>query len=98
MNFNSIKSAGAIMISNSENSRMLVRLELEGNELEEEGMESLCMSPNLANIEYLNVKQNGIKDLGARSIAIGSMRKLKFLNINQNSISDNGYKAISESE
>jgi len=98
LNFNCIGAAGGIMLSHSENSRNLKRLELETNELKDEGMESLAMSPNLINIEYLNVKQNEIKDEGARSIAIGSMRKLNFLNINQNEISDKGYKAIAESD
>lgn len=86
------------MISNSENSRNLKRLELEGNELTTEGIEAMAMSPNLTNIEHLNIKQNDIKDLGAQYIAVGLMRKLTFLNINQNCIGDNGYKALSESD
>jgi len=56
MNFNSIGAAGAHMISNSENSRNLKRLELEGNELTTEGIEAMAMSPNLTNIEHLNIK------------------------------------------
>ena len=55
-------------------------------------------STYLNTLEYLDVQQNQIGNIGAKIIAASQFRRLKTLNIRHNGIGDAGYKCFAESE
>lgn len=61
-------------------------------------MLSLTDSDFFSNLEYLDMQENEIGDIGAQIIASCMMKNLKFMNIKHNKIGDEGYKCLSEGE
>lgn len=84
------------MISNNFNH--LVKLLVTYNEITADGMMSLTDSNFFHNLEYLDMQENEISDVGVQIIATCSMKNLKFMNIRHNKIRDEGYKCIADGE
>jgi len=68
------------------------------NEISENGMMSLTASKFFSNLEYFDIQENEIGNVGAQMISCCIMKNLRFMNLKHNKIGDNGYKCLSESE
>lgn len=56
------------------------------------------MSPHMANLVHLNLKQNRIGNSGMHALSIGCVTKLKYLNVQHNEIGEDGFRVLAESE
>jgi Ran GTPase-activating protein (RanGAP) involved in mRNA processing and transport len=74
-------------------------LDLDDNQLGDEGIQDLVNCPLLGNIQYLNLNKNGISDQGLETLANAKfLGKLKRLHLKENPIAGQGLVALFNSE
>ena len=59
---------------------------------------SMTQSSFFGNLEYFDIQENEIGNIGAQILSACNMKNLKFLNLRHNKIGDSGYKCLSDSE
>ncbi|MCZ6513373.1 MAG: hypothetical protein O6857_05540 [Nitrospinae bacterium] len=74
-------------------------LDLDDNQLGDDGVAELAQCELLDNVQYLNLNKNGVTDAGLRKLAASKcLPKLKRLHLKHNSIEGPGVIALFESQ
>lgn len=87
------------LLWSSERMKEITWLDLDDNQLGDEGVRELADCELLINVQYLNLNKNGVTDEGLRHLARSKyLTKLKRLHLKNNPIEGPGIPALFDSE